>query len=225
MTTADHSCKSYYGLNPMDSRVSFLTKYILILPALFIVKFINNGMNKILIGIMAFALLEGCASNVKNNMDTEMKYPALNVQNMDTTIKPGDDFFDYVNGTWLKTHPVPADKNSISAFDELMERNRTEIREIIADAAADKNAEQGSITQKIGTFYNTGMDTVSIEEQGIKPIKKFFEKIDSITNTDDLLSAAAIFSDLPGRTILLSFLKSGFQEQHQCDCRMLSGRT
>ncbi len=150
-------------------------------------------MNKILIGIIAFALLEGCASNVKNNMDTEMKYPALNVQNMDTTIKPGDDFFDYVNGTWLKTHPVPADKNSISAFDELMERNRTEIREIIADAAADKNAEQGTITQKIGTFYNTGMDTVSIEEQGIKPIKKFFDKIDSISNTNDLLSVAAIF--------------------------------
>jgi putative endopeptidase len=150
-------------------------------------------MNKILMGILVFALLEGCSTNVKNTVDTAEKYPALDVQNMDTTIKPGDDFYDYVNGTWIKNHPVPPDKNSISAFDELMEKNRHDIREIIEEAASDKNALPGSNTQKIGTFYNSGMDTVSIEQQGIKPIKKFFDKIDSIRNINDVQSVAAYF--------------------------------
>ncbi len=144
-------------------------------------------------GILAFALLEGCSTNVKNTVDTAEKYPALDVQNMDTTIKPGDDFYDYVNGTWIKNHPIPPDKNSISAFDELMEKNRHDIREIIEEAASDLNALPGSNTQKIGTFYNSGMDTVSIEQQGIKPIKKFFDKIDSIRNINDVQSVAAYF--------------------------------
>ncbi len=144
-------------------------------------------------GILAFALLEGCSTNVKNTGDTAKKSPGFDVQNMDTTIKPGDDFFDYVNGTWIKNHPVPPDKNSISAFDELMEKNRHDIREIIEEAASDKNALPGSNAQKIGTFYNSGMDTVSIEQEGIKPVKKFFDKIDSIRNTNDLQSVVAYF--------------------------------
>lgn len=144
-------------------------------------------------GILAFALMEGCSTNVKKTADTAEKYPALDVQNMDTAIKPGDDFYDYVNGTWIKNHPVPPDKNSISAFDELMEKNRHDIREIIEEAASDKNAAPGSNTQKIGTFYNSGMDTVSIEQQGIKPIQKFFDKIDSIRNINDVQSVAAYF--------------------------------
>jgi putative endopeptidase len=163
------------------------------LAVLLIVKFKLYKMNKIFMGILAFALLEGCSTNVKNTGDTSKKYPAFDVQNMDTTIKPGDDFFDYVNGTWIKNHPVPPDKNSISAFDELMEKNRHDIREIIEEAASDKSALPGSNTQKIGTFYNSGMDTVSIEQEGIKPVKKFFDKIDSIRNTNDLQSVVAYF--------------------------------
>jgi putative endopeptidase len=150
-------------------------------------------MNKLLMGIIALSLLAGCSSNGKKTMDSEKPYPAFDVQNMDTTINIGDDFYDYVNGNWIKNHPIPADKNSISVFDELADRNRDEIKEIVEEAAADKNAQSGSATQKIGTFYNTGMDTVAIDNEGTKPVDKYFAMIEAIKDVNDLLSVSALF--------------------------------
>jgi len=112
---------------------------------------------------------------------------------MDTKIKPGDDFYSYTNGAWLKNNPIPADKNSRSTFDELIEKNRHDIREIIEEAAATKDVQQGSNTEKIGKFYNSGMDTVSIEKKGIAPLKIFFDKIEAIKNISDVQSVGAYF--------------------------------
>ena len=150
-------------------------------------------MKKYLIGILAIAMFQGCTSNVKKTDETVKKYPAFDIQNMDTTIKPGDDFFTYTNGKWLKNNPVPADKNAKDAFDELFERNRDNIREIIIDAATAKEVVPGSNKQKIGTFYKSGMDTVKIGEQGIKPLKVFFDKIESIKTIDDVQLTGAFF--------------------------------
>jgi len=148
-------------------------------------------MRKIIVGILTLALLQSCSSKVKNTTDSVKKYPAFDVQNMDTTIKPGNDFFTYTNGIWLKNNPIPADKNSRSTFDELFERNRHDIREIIEEAAASKDVQPGSNTEKIGTFYNSGMDTVSIEQKGISPLKMFFDKIESIRSVADVQSVGA----------------------------------
>jgi len=146
-----------------------------------------------MIGILTLALMQGCTSNVKNKVETVKKYPPFDVQNMDTKIKPGDDFYSYTNGAWLKNNPIPADKNSRSTFDELIEKNRHDIREIIEEAAATKDVQPGSNTEKIGTFYNSGMDTVSIEKKGIAPLKIFFDKIEAIKNISDVQSVGAYF--------------------------------
>jgi len=148
-------------------------------------------MKKIIIATLTIALLQGCTTNVKNTVEKVKKYPAFDVQNMDTTIKPGDDFFNYTNGTWLKNNPIPADKNSRSTFDELFERNRHDIREIIEEAAVVKDVQPGSNTEKIGTFYNSGMDTISIERLGLSPLKMFFDKIESIRSIADVQSVGA----------------------------------
>ncbi len=150
-------------------------------------------MKNFLIGILAIALLQGCTGNVKKTAEPVKKYPAFDIQNMDTTIKPGDDFFAYVNGSWLKNNPIPADKNSKDAFDELVERNRENIKEIIIDAAASGDSVPGSNKQKIGIFYKSGMDTAKIAEQGIKPLKIFFDKIEAIKTIDDVQMTAAFF--------------------------------
>lgn len=148
-------------------------------------------MKKILIGVLAFSMLFGC-NTVKKPADAK-KYPAFDVQNMDTTIKPGDDFFTFTNGAWLKSNAIPADKNSKDVFDELVERNRENIKEIITEAASSKDATRGSNKQKIGTFYNSGMDTVKINEQGLLPLKMFFDKIESIKTIDDVQMTGAFF--------------------------------
>src|SRR5664280_262363 len=150
-------------------------------------------MRKIIVGILTLALLQGCSSKVKNTTDSVKKYLAFDVQNMDKTVKPGDDFFTYSNGTWLKNNPIPADKNSRSTFDELFERNRHDIREIIEEAAAVKDVQPGSNVEKIGAFYNSGMDTISIERLGLSPLKMFFDKIESIRSIADVQSVGAFF--------------------------------
>ena len=150
-------------------------------------------MKRILFGILALALLQGCENNVKKTAETVKKYPAFDVKNMDLSVKPGDDFYSYVNGTWIKNNPIPADKNAKSTFDELFEKNRNDIKGIIEEAASAKDVAKGSISEKIGTFYNSGMDTVSIEQKGITPLKPFFDRIDAIKTTDDLQAVAAYF--------------------------------
>jgi len=149
-------------------------------------------MKKVILAIFSLALLIAC-SNVEKPGETVKKYPAFDVSNMDTTTKAGDDFFVYVNGTWLKNNPIPSDKNSKNVFDELVERNRENIKEIITDAATSKETLPGSNKEKIGTFYNSGMDTLKIAEDGIAPLKMFFDKIDSIKTIDDVQMTGAFF--------------------------------
>jgi len=150
-------------------------------------------MKKIIVVMLSLGLFAGCTSNIKKNADIENKYPPFSIQNMDTTLKPGNDFFSYTNGSWLKNNPIPADKNSTSAFDELFEKNRHDIREIIEESASIKDVQPGSNTEKIGTFFNSGMDSLSIEQQGLSSLKMFFDKIESIQNISDVQSVAAFF--------------------------------
>jgi putative endopeptidase len=150
-------------------------------------------MKQIMACMLFFALLAGCNNSGKNTGSMERKYPAFDVQNMDTSVQPGDDFFVYVNGSWLKNNPIPADKNSTSAFDELLDRNRNDIKGIIEAAAAQKNAQPGSVAEKIGLFYNSGMDSLAIDEQGANPLKPYFDKIAGMKTVADVQAVAAYF--------------------------------
>jgi len=73
-------------------------------------------MKNITVWIFAIALLSGCSKNIKSISDAGKIYPPFDVKNMDPSVKPGDDFFLYTNGTWLKNNPIPADKNSRSSL-------------------------------------------------------------------------------------------------------------
>jgi len=148
-------------------------------------------MKRFIVPIITLALLAGCSGNPQKNADAVKKYPPFDIQNMDPSVKPGDDFFVYANGNWMKNNPIPADKNARGAFDELFEKNRHDIREIIEEAAATKGVQAGSNTEKIGTFFNSGMDSLSIDQKGIVPLKPFFDKIEAIRNIADIQSVVA----------------------------------
>ncbi|HNW69752.1 MAG TPA: M13 family metallopeptidase [Bacteroidales bacterium] len=138
--------------------------------------------------VIAVGMMAGC--KMKNMKNVE---PAINIANMDTTVKPGDDFFRYANGNWMKNNPIPDEYSIYGSFEALKEDNNKQLRTIMEDAAADKNAKEGTIKQKIADFYTSGMDSAAIEKAGIKAIQSELDKIDAVKNTADLINLVAYF--------------------------------
>lgn len=104
----------------------------------------------------------------------------------DTSVRPQDDFFQYVNGTWLEETEIPADKSSYGSFHVLYDENQIRLREIIEDAANQENKISGSDVQKVGDFYISYMDSAKIEELGLQPLEEEFQLIEDVSSWDDL---------------------------------------
>jgi putative endopeptidase len=106
-------------------------------------------------------------------------------KNMDTLVKPGDNFAEYVNGAWMKTAKIPADKASYGAFDMLYDQSQKDVKAIIEEAAKGSNAD-GSDEQKIGDYYASFMDRKGRDAKGVAPIQSELKAIDAIVSYDDL---------------------------------------
>lgn len=115
--------------------------------------------------------------------------PPLDPANMDPSVKPGDDFFHYANGAWLKNNPIPADQTRWGSFNALEERNKAVLREILEACAADAGKESdspGNERQKVGEFYKSGMDEAAIEQAGVKPLAPYFDRIAGLKDRAEL---------------------------------------
>lgn len=115
----------------------------------------------------------------------------IDARNMDVTVQPGADFYRYANGNWMKNNPIPDEYARYSAFEQLIEENYISVRSILDNAAAQKNAEKGSLVQKIGDFYATAMDTAAIEEKRLTPLNSEFERINAIATKADVQKQVA----------------------------------
>ncbi len=144
-----------------------------------------------------------------NNKEMK-KTDAIDTANMDLTVKPGDDFYEYANGGWIKTHPVPADKSRYGAFDQLMDENEKQLKELVDDLL-DSKKEKDGIEEKIATFYRTGMDSAVIEKLGISVLNDELKKIEDITTKEDIEKTIAYFHQLG--------ITSGFQLYGAADDR------
>ena len=127
--------------------------------------------------------------------DTPPKSPAakygswgVDYADMDKSVKPGDDFFDYVEGTWLKTHPIPADKSRAGYNYELPDETEVQVRAIVEDAA--RNPENATARQ-IGDFYAAWMDEKGIEARGTAPLKPYLAKIATVKTKGQLVALMA----------------------------------
>jgi len=115
----------------------------------------------------------------------------IEIANMDKSVKPGDDFFKYVNGTWLKNTEIPDDKSNFGSFNILGDRSEAQVKAIIQDMAAAQSA-AGSDEQKIGDLYAAFMDTETIEKNGLAPIEADLTAIRAIA---DHSAAAAMMGN------------------------------
>ena len=109
---------------------------------------------------------------------------------MDTSVKPGDDFYRYINGKWDDRTEIPADRSSWGGFAQLRELSDARTRVVIEDAAKAQNP-GGSAADKIGTTYATFMDEAAIEAAGAKPLQPYLTKVAAIRTPADLARAFA----------------------------------
>jgi predicted metalloendopeptidase len=111
----------------------------------------------------------------------------------DQAVRVQDDLFRHVNGTWLATTEIPADRSSWGAFDRLFEKSQTDLRAIAEEAASAPNRTPGSDAQKIGDFYESFMDEAKVDQLGMAPIAAELAAIDGLKTKEDLARHFARF--------------------------------
>lgn len=141
---------------------------------------------------LAVASLQGCSTLETEKAVSNIPDKFIDPANMDTTVRPGDDFFEYANGAWLKNNPIPAKETRWGSFNELRDFNANAVKKILQDAQNDKNAAEGSIEKRVGDFYTSAMDSTAIEALGIQPISADLDRIDKITNLQGIIHEAAV---------------------------------
>ncbi|MCS0595655.1 M13 family metallopeptidase [Massilia agri] len=130
------------------------------------------------------------AESTKSSAKGAAKAPVLSagiaLEYVEPKVRAQDDFFEYLNGKWLKTVEIPADKSSWGAFHKLHDDTQPQLRAIIERSAAVKGARAGSEEQLIGDFFASYMDEARLEQLGISPLKGELAKIDAIKDKSEL---------------------------------------
>lgn len=126
-------------------------------------------------GLMAFALSVG-AQELTSGIDPG---------NMNTSVRPGDDFYEYAVGSWLKNNPLDDEHAENGAFTDISEATTKQVQGLINEAAA-KNAPQGSLEQKIGDLYSLMMDSARLNREGCEPIRPMLNEIAKIASKREL---------------------------------------
>ena len=114
----------------------------------------------------------------------------LHLENLDTTVVPGTDFYHYACGGWIKNHPLSDQYARFGSFDQLAETNTERINGLIEEIAADKTAEGPEA--KVGMLYNIAMDSVKLNADGAAPMAGYLARIDSVNSNEDLQALAAV---------------------------------
>ena len=159
-------------------------------------------MIKKLIPVALIAVLIGCKNN-SETVATSNVDPL--VSNLDTTIKPGDDFFLYANNGWIKSNEIPAAESNWG-IGQLVQEDIYNRLKIINEKAVKDGGAAGSITQKIADFWSTAMDTTAIQKAGITPLKADLDRITNATGIPDLLKLSAEFRTKGSGTFFASYI-------------------
>ena len=141
--------------------------------------------------LLFLCLTVGIFSCKPKEKTAEVNYDNFLNEYIDSTVSPGEDFFKFAMGKWLKNNPIPESERSWGIWTLVNEENYSRIRKINEEAAANTKAKKGSNEQKIGDFWFTGMDTVTIEKQGITPLKPELDKIAAISDPQGVIKMAS----------------------------------
>lgn len=139
-----------------------------------------------LITVILITLLASCADKSTKSASRD----AL-VSHIDSTVNPGQDFFLFANGKWFKQNPIPASEQSNGLWQMIQDTINSQIRQVCVKAAAMKEAPKGSNKQKIGDFYNAGMDSIALNKACLSALKNDMDRIGEVKDLRGLLREAA----------------------------------
>ena len=134
-----------------------------------------------------------CKSKQQTTQVVSGKSVGIQTQFMDQSVSPSQDFFNYVNGTWIKNTEIPADRTRWGSFDELRKNTDDDVMAILKEAVANKNLDPKSDQAKAVNLYKTILDTVSRNKAGIGPIKPYLAKIEEVKSSADVMRLLSEF--------------------------------
>lgn len=146
---------------------------------------------------LSLLLIAGILISCTDTTKKEQTSDAL-ISHIDSTIKPGDDFFLFANGKWFREHPIPASEQNNGLWQLIQDTINAQVRNICEKSAALKDASKGSAKQKIGDFFYTGMDSVSLNRKGITDLKGDLDRIDGIKDIAGIVKEAAYIHTVSG---------------------------
>ena len=152
-------------------------------------------MKKFLCICLAVGFLGAC-----NSPDPPQKR-FVDVDGIDSSVKPGDNFFRYVNGRWYDTAKIADDQTGVGSY-SFMNIPQKQLLQHILDSVSKTQNTPGSIEQKVGDFYASGMDTTTINQRGYEPIQPILARIDAINDVPSLIKFAATELKTGNRSVI-----------------------
>jgi len=128
----------------------------------------------------------------------------IDTSGFDTAVRPQDDFYEYVNGTWIRETEIPADKSNYGSFNLIADETEANLRGLIEELSADTSAAPGSATQKLRDYYNAYLDAEAANQAGFEPIAGQLNAIASAQSHDDILRLFAELSIYGVKTPILT---------------------
>lgn len=163
---------------------------------------LDEGRQMIKISVLALSVslvlgLSACNPNSKSETTAAVaskasKISGIDLSAIDTDVRPQDDFFRHVNGTWLTQTEIPADKSRYGLFNVLYDDTRENLKALIQESG-NTEAEKGSNTQKLGDMYNSYMNIDLANKKGFLPIQSL---LDSISDTEDMSQLSKVFGEM-----------------------------
>lgn len=143
----------------------------------------RNKINKRI--LFAIPAIMGLAATQAQNVSVPAQ-PGININYMDKNVKPSNDFFRYVNGTWLDNTEIPSDRTRWGSFDELRQRTDADALAILKESVNNPKYKSNTDQGKAINLYKSILDTVGRNKLGIAPLKPYLKKIDAVKNAKDL---------------------------------------
>jgi len=136
-------------------------------------------------GMVSLTIFPACCPH-------KTEQPDALVTHIDSTVKAGNDFFQYANGKWFKQNAIPASEQSNGIWQLISDTINEQVHHICISSAGMQSAEKGSNKQKIGDFYSSGMDSTTLNKKGLSDLKSYLSAIDGITDLKGIVTEAAL---------------------------------